>query len=91
MSDTPTNAAGLEIIKRNEGLRLHAYPDPATGGAPWTIGYGHTGPDVHPGMQITEGLESRRNGLDGEVLHPYVREFVPSHRCRDSPETRCSH
>jgi lysozyme len=37
-----------------EGCSLHAYPDPATGGAPWTIGYGHTGPDVKPGMTITQ-------------------------------------
>jgi lysozyme len=32
-----------EIIKHFEGCRLQAYPDPATGGEPWTIGYGHTG------------------------------------------------
>ncbi|EMY1485274.1 lysozyme, partial [Salmonella enterica subsp. enterica serovar Kisarawe] len=25
------------------GCRLKAYPDPKTGGAPWTIGYGWTG------------------------------------------------
>lgn len=25
-----------------EGLSLIAYPDPATGGVPWTLGYGHT-------------------------------------------------
>jgi lysozyme len=31
-----------DIEKRNEGLRLVAYPDPGTGGKPWTIGYGHT-------------------------------------------------
>ena len=31
-----------DIIKRWEGLRLKAYPDPGTGGKPWTIGYGHT-------------------------------------------------
>lgn len=31
-----------DIIKRHEGLRLKAYPDPGSGGAPWTIGYGHT-------------------------------------------------
>jgi lysozyme len=34
--------AGRELIKRHEGLRLEAYPDPASGGDPWTIGYGHT-------------------------------------------------
>lgn len=45
---------GLKLIKDFEGLRLTAYPDPGTGGDPWTVGYGHTGPGVHPGMTITE-------------------------------------
>lgn len=35
------NAA--DLIREFEGLRLKAYPDPGTGGEPWTIGYGHTG------------------------------------------------
>jgi lysozyme len=39
---------GLAIIREFEGLRLKAYPDPASGGDPWTIGYGHT-LDVEPG------------------------------------------
>ena len=41
---------GLDLIKAFEGLSLKAYPDPATGGEPWTIGYGHTGKGVKPGM-----------------------------------------
>lgn len=36
-----------------EGCRLTAYPDPATGGAPWTIGYGHT-KDVNEGATCTK-------------------------------------
>jgi lysozyme len=48
-----TNAAGVELIKSFEKLRLDAYPDPATKGEPYTIGYGHTG-DVRLGMRITE-------------------------------------
>lgn len=36
-----------------EGCRLTAYPDPATGGAPWTIGYGHT-KDVNEGDTCTK-------------------------------------
>ena len=48
------NAAGLALIEEFEGCELTAYPDPGTGGAPWTIGYGHTGPEVHPGMTITQ-------------------------------------
>ncbi|MDE1493374.1 lysozyme, partial [Xenorhabdus bovienii] len=44
---------GLEFIQQWEGLKLKAYPDPATGGIPWTIGYGHT-KDVKSGQVITE-------------------------------------
>jgi len=29
--------------------RVQAYPDPATGGAPWTIGHGTTGQNIGPG------------------------------------------
>jgi lysozyme len=48
------NAAGLNLIKNFEGCVLTAYPDPGTGGDPWTIGYGHTGPDVHKGVTWTQ-------------------------------------
>lgn len=47
-------AALVPLIERDEGDVLHAYPDPGTGGAPWTAGYGHTGPDVTPGLVITQ-------------------------------------
>ena len=46
--------AGYRLIQTCEGCRLSAYPDPASGGAPWTIGYGHTGPEVHPGLVISQ-------------------------------------
>ena len=45
---------GLKLTERFEGCRLEAYPDPGTGGDPWTIGYGHTGPDVFPTLVITQ-------------------------------------
>jgi lysozyme len=48
------NSAGLALLKEFEGLELRAYPDPGTGGSPWTIGFGHTGPVVHPGLEISE-------------------------------------
>lgn len=48
-----TGQKGKDLIKSFEGLRLKAYPDPATGGMPWTIGYGHT-IGVKPGDIITE-------------------------------------
>jgi lysozyme len=45
-----TSDAGLELIMRFEGLKLNAYQDSA---GVWTIGCGHTGPDVHQGLQIS--------------------------------------
>lgn len=45
------NSAGLSLIRANEGLRLTAYRDTAR---ILTVGYGHTGPDVHMGQTITE-------------------------------------
>lgn len=42
---------GLELTKGFEACRLTAYRDIR---GVWTIGYGHTGPDVHPGMTITQ-------------------------------------
>lgn len=33
---------GITLIKEFEGCSLTAYPDPGTGGDPWTIGYGWT-------------------------------------------------
>lgn len=43
---------GIDLIKQFEGYSSKAYPDPATGRAPWTIGYGTT-KGVKPGMVIT--------------------------------------
>jgi len=49
--------SGLALIKRFESCaralgdgRFEAYGDPATGGAPWTIGWGSTGRDITPGL-----------------------------------------
>lgn len=40
-----------DIIKDAEGLELTAYKCPA---GRWTIGHGHTGSDVWPGLTITK-------------------------------------
>jgi lysozyme len=42
---------GCNLTKKFEGLRLTAYQDQV---GVWTIGYGHTGREVHGGMEITE-------------------------------------
>jgi lysozyme len=51
MPDLTYSDNGLNLTKSFEGLRLQAYQDVA---GIWTIGYGHTGPDVVPGHTITE-------------------------------------
>jgi len=52
---------GLALIKAWEGCalrrpdgRFEAYPDPGTGGAPWTIGWGSTGSGIGPGTIWTQ-------------------------------------
>ncbi|MFA9199630.1 MAG: lysozyme [Cypionkella sp.] len=52
---------GLALIKDFEGCAraradgmVEAYPDPGTGGAPWTIGWGATGPEIGPGTVWTQ-------------------------------------
>lgn len=71
-------------LMRDEGLRLEAYPDPLTGGHPWTIGYGHTGLEVHPGLVWTEAqaeqqldidIASFEHGLDEEWIYPWWRSM----------------
>jgi len=62
---------GIKLMHYFEQCRLKAYPDPATGGKPWTIGWGDTGPDVLPGLVIT------RAEADARFARRLVREFEP--------------
>ena len=52
---------GIDLIQSFEGCArkradgsYDAYPDPATGGDPWTIGWGSTGPDIKRGTVWTQ-------------------------------------
>ena len=74
-----TSHKGLALIKEFEGLRLSAYPDPATGGEPWTIGFGRT-KGVRKGMRITkekadEFLAEDIREFERHVPHGKQREF----------------
>lgn len=42
---------GLALTEQFEGCRINAYQDQV---GVWTIGYGHTGPEVVAGLTITE-------------------------------------
>ncbi|MGH2926642.1 MAG: glycoside hydrolase family protein [Solirubrobacteraceae bacterium] len=59
-------------IERDEGCREVAYPDPLSGGDPWTIGYGETGPDIKEGTvwtpaQIDAAFNVKLSNLAGEL------------------------
>jgi lysozyme len=56
LTDNKLNTAKailIDMIKLFEGCRLTAYPDPGTGKAPWTIGYGQTGSGIKEGTVWT--------------------------------------
>ena len=46
-----TSGRGRALIKSFESCRLYAYED---SGGVLTVGWGHTGPDVYPGLQWTQ-------------------------------------
>lgn len=50
--------------KRRPDGRLDAYPDPGTGGDPWTIGWGSTGPDIKRGTVWTQAQADERFEAD---------------------------
>jgi lysozyme len=70
---------GLDLIKSFEGLSLKAYPDPGTGGKPWTVGYGHTGSDVAPGLIITEAKAVELLRKDVARFEAGVRDLAGEH------------
>ena len=74
-----TSVTGIKLIGDFEGYArklpngdCEAYPDPGTGGAPWTIGYGATtdfdGKPIKPGTRWTH-----KQAIDRKAMH--LREF----------------
>jgi GH24 family phage-related lysozyme (muramidase) len=59
-----TSRKGIDLLHSFEGLRLTAYPDPGTGAAPWTIGWGATtdlaGKPIKPGTKWTREQADER-------------------------------
>lgn len=70
------SAQAFALIREFEGLRLKAYPDPGSGGAPWTIGYGHTGPEVRAGMSIALREAEEMLALDVKEAAKQVRSLT---------------
>jgi len=71
-------AMAVALVGGFEGLRQNAYPDPATGGKPWTVCYGET-KDVHKGdyhtiaeckAMLVDSLQVYANGIEKCVKVP---------------------
>ena len=54
----------IAVIQHYERCVLKAYPDPKTGGAPWTIGWGATGAGIGPGVVWTQDQADARLAAD---------------------------
>lgn len=82
--------AGIALIKQFEGCArkradglVEAYPDPGTGGAPWTICWGATGPDITSGTVWTQEQCDARLEADLARYAAEVRDAIG-----DAPTTQ---
>jgi GH24 family phage-related lysozyme (muramidase) len=84
-ADDPAVKLALPVIKEFEGCQLKAYPDPETGGEPWTIGWGNTthfdGSRVKQGDTITQAVAD-------QMLDTFVRFTVAGALARSIPTWR---
>jgi lysozyme len=67
------NQEGFKLLTAFEGCELTAYDD---GGGVWTIGYGHTGNDVFPGLTISQKKAEELLSRDLEKFESYVEDAV---------------
>ncbi|MFN9630251.1 MAG: glycoside hydrolase family protein [Cyanobacteriota bacterium] len=87
----PPYGDAVRLIAQFEGFVDHAYPDPASGGEPWTIGYGFTSLDgrpVRPGDSISRAEADAQllAGVNGCARHlattiPYWSAMADDQRC----------
>jgi len=74
----PIPSPGLiSDLERDEGLDLAAYPDPLTHAEPYTIGYGHTGSDVHLGLIWTQEQAQTHLLADATIAIKSLIEACP--------------
>lgn len=74
---------GIQLIQSFEGChkrradgKIEAYPDPGTGGDPWTIGWGSTGPGIRKGTVWTQQQCDERLERDLERYAADVRRAI---------------
>ena len=77
------SSAGIRLIQQFEGCArvrgdgmVEAYPDPGSGGDPWTIGWGATGPGIGPGTVWTREECDQRLAADIERHARHVVQAI---------------
>ena len=65
-----TSPEGIALVQHYESCKLKAYKCPA---GVWTVGWGHTGPDVKPGTVISQ---TRADELLREDLRAFETEVA---------------
>lgn len=78
---------GIKFIHSFESLKLKAYPDPGSGGDPWTIGWGSTtdlnGKPIRPGTVWTKETADKKFAQDLAKFEAGVNKFIG-----DAPTTQ---
>ncbi len=91
MNDLHMSPSGRRSLELREGKRNYAYPDPATGGDPWTIGYGQTGPGIHPGLYWTdEQCDAALTKALAETYEPPINHLVTVPLAQHEYDALCS-
>lgn len=77
-----TGPNGVAVIQHYEGRVLTAYPDPLSGGPPWTCGWGATGAGIGPGTvwtsqqcddRLVSDLVSRESDASAAIRVPMTQ------------------
>jgi GH24 family phage-related lysozyme (muramidase) len=77
----PYLAPAETIIKKWEGCRLEAYPDPGSGGDPWTIGWGTTrvnGAPVRQNDKISQALADELLRVEIQHVATKLYKLIPA-------------
>lgn len=93
MIEDAIKVAADALVKPFEGYarrlpdgRCAAYPDPATRGDPWTIGWGCTGRDVRPDTVWTQA--QAQAALDAHLMYFATKVLKLSPRLMNEPDRR---
>lgn len=78
-------AHAVALIREFEGCRLEAYPDPGTGGDPWTIGWGATGAGIRNGVRWTQAQADDRLAADVERFMTGVVRSIDAGKAKPTP------